>query len=137
MSFFLASFPCVHIVYFIFIFDLCVWGAGLLIIQGSRRAVLALGHMGLDVWVVTGDNRRVAAALARRLGVSPDRVMSEVLPAQKARKVNVRHPSALFLLSLFVGRGAGNGIQLRCVGFVESEGMFQRWGKGHTVPAWT
>lgn len=43
--------------------------------------------MGLDVWVVTGDNRRVAAALARRLGVSPQRVMSEVLPAEKARKV--------------------------------------------------
>lgn len=57
--------------------------------QGSRRTVLALGNMGLDVWIVTGDNRRVAAALARRLGVAPDRVLSEVLPAEKARKVCV------------------------------------------------
>ncbi|CAN0488488.1 unnamed protein product, partial [Hapterophycus canaliculatus] len=55
--------------------------------QGSRRAVLALGRIGLDVWVVTGDNRRVAAALARRLGIAPNRVMAEVLPAGKARKV--------------------------------------------------
>lgn len=51
--------------------------------------MLALGRMGLEVWVVTGDNRRVAAALARRLGVAPDRVMSEVLPAEKSRKVRL------------------------------------------------
>lgn len=49
--------------------------------------MLALGRMGLDVWVVTGDNRRVATALARRLGIAPERVMAEVLPAGKARKV--------------------------------------------------
>ncbi|CAN0357323.1 unnamed protein product, partial [Ectocarpus sp. 6 AP-2014] len=55
--------------------------------EGSRRAVLALDRMGLDVWVVTGDNRRVATALARRLGIAPERVMAEVLPAGKARKV--------------------------------------------------
>lgn len=55
--------------------------------QGSHRAVLALAAMGLDVWMVTGDNRRVATALGRRLGIPPDRVMSEVLPADKARKV--------------------------------------------------
>ena len=59
------------------------------LLQGSRRAVIALQGMGLDVWVVTGDNRRVAAALARRLGIPADRVMAEVLPAEKARKVGL------------------------------------------------
>lgn len=49
--------------------------------------MMALERMGLDVWVVTGDNRRVAAALARRLGIPANRVMAEVLPAEKARKV--------------------------------------------------
>lgn len=48
---------------------------------------MALDKMGLDVWVVTGDNRRVAAAVARRLGIPSTRVMAEVLPAEKARKV--------------------------------------------------
>lgn len=56
-------------------------------VQESRRAVLALQGMGLDVWIVTGDNRRVAEVVGRRLGIAPQRIMSEVLPAQKARKV--------------------------------------------------
>lgn len=46
-------------------------------------------RMGLDVWMVTGDNRRVAAALATRVGIDHSRVMAEVLPADKARKVRV------------------------------------------------
>lgn len=58
--------------------------------------------MGLDVWVVTGDNRRVAAALARRLGVSPHRVMSEVLPAEKARKVLFLYCSTRILYTILL-----------------------------------
>lgn len=73
-----------------------VWTFGLLLLspncQGSRRTVLALSNMGLDVWIVTGDNRRVAGAMAQRLGVAPERVLSEVLPAQKARKVLLNLP---------------------------------------------
>ena len=60
--------------------------------------MLALERMGLDVWVVTGDNRRVAAALARRLGVAPHRVMAEVLPAEKARKVLYQYTATVVLL---------------------------------------
>jgi Cu+-exporting ATPase len=44
-------------------------------------------HLGVDVWMVTGDNRRTARAIARQLRLSPDRVISEALPVAKVDKV--------------------------------------------------
>ncbi len=51
----------------------------------ASEAVRALRDMDLDVVMLTGDTRRAAAAVARRLGV--DGVLAEVLPAEKADKV--------------------------------------------------
>jgi len=41
----------------------------------------------VDVWMVTGDNARTANAISRKLGLSPDRVISEALPVAKVRQV--------------------------------------------------
>ena len=53
--------------------------------ESSRRAVDNLRRMGLEVVMLTGDNRRTAEAVGREAGV--DRVLAEVLPEDKAREV--------------------------------------------------
>jgi Cu+-exporting ATPase len=51
----------------------------------SRAAVRELHHLGLEVVMLTGDNKRTAEAIAREAGI--DRVLAEVLPEHKAREV--------------------------------------------------
>jgi len=43
--------------------------------------------MGLEVWMVTGDQRAVAEAIAQEVGIPARHVLAEVLPEQKAEQV--------------------------------------------------
>jgi P-type Cu+ transporter len=49
----------------------------------AREAVTALRERGIEVLLLSGDNRRTAEAIGRMLGI--DRVIAEVLPPDKAR----------------------------------------------------
>ena len=51
----------------------------------SREAVEKLGKMGIEVWMITGDNVRTAKAIANHAGIS--HVLAEVLPDAKANAV--------------------------------------------------
>ena len=53
--------------------------------QSSRAAVAELRALGLDPVLLTGDNWRVARAVADEIGI--DRVLAEVLPQDKAAEV--------------------------------------------------
>ncbi len=51
----------------------------------SQAAIQAMQARGLDITMITGDNRQTAQVIARELGIS--NVMAEVLPAEKAGAV--------------------------------------------------
>jgi len=61
----------------------------------SRSAIEAMKRMGLSVYMITGDNARTAAAIARQVGI--DHVLAEVLPEDKAREVQRLKDSGLMV----------------------------------------
>ena len=71
--------------------------------ESSAEAVKKLGQMGIITYMITGDNRRTAAAIARQAGIRPEHVFAEVLPdrvivlarvAEKAEDIDIARAEA-------------------------------------------
>jgi len=53
----------------------------------SADAIRRLQHAGIEVWMITGDRRATAVAIGAQVGIGPDRILAEVLPAEKVASV--------------------------------------------------
>jgi Cu+-exporting ATPase len=66
---------------------------GLLAMRDEERKEAALmvallqNELGVNVWMLTGDNRGAARAVAQSLGINQQRVLAELLPHEKAEKI--------------------------------------------------
>ena len=53
--------------------------------EGAEKAIAELEKLGLEVWLITGDNERTAEAIGRTVGIK--NIMARVLPHEKSNKV--------------------------------------------------
>ena len=70
---------------------------------GSVEAIKQLHAQGLAVWMITGDNKRAAQAIAAQVGIPAEHVLAEVLPEDKANQV--KRLQAQGLVVAFAGDG--------------------------------
>lgn len=101
----------------------------------ARAAIQALHERGIDVVMLTGDNKNTATSVAQQLGI--DRVIADVLPADKAKAVKklqaegrvvamagdgVNDAPALAQANVGIAMGNGTEIAMESAGIVLVKG---------------
>jgi len=51
----------------------------------SKEAIEKLKKMGLEIWMITGDNKKTAQAIGKKLGI--EKILAEVLPQDKEKEI--------------------------------------------------
>ncbi|MCL5100176.1 MAG: cadmium-translocating P-type ATPase [Candidatus Marsarchaeota archaeon] len=99
--------------------------------EDSKKAIEALQGSGKEVWLVTGDNERVANAVARQLGITdviaqskPEQKMEKIAALQKLGKVvamvgdGINDAPALTKADLGIAIGAGTEVAVQAGGII-------------------
>jgi P-type Cu+ transporter len=75
---------------------------------GSAAAIKRLQEQGGAVWMITGDNARVAQSIAAQAGILADHVLAEALPGEKAEQVRRLQEQSGGKLVAFAGDGVND-----------------------------
>ncbi|HEU0026701.1 MAG TPA: heavy metal translocating P-type ATPase [Ktedonobacterales bacterium] len=115
---------------------------------GSREAIARLAESGVAVWMITGDNRRVASAIAADVGIAPERVLAEALPGEKAEQVaklrgagrvvafagdGVNDAPALAQADIGIAMGAGADVAMEAAGVTLVKGNLRSIVTAHDL----
>ncbi len=73
--------------------------------ESAKEAIKILGNMGINVYMITGDNKNTAKAIAKEAGISSKNVFAEVLPQEKEKIVSKLKSNSLKSKVAFIGDG--------------------------------